>query len=63
MLETLSQLLRDSWTDGLEALQSLLPVAAFFRALGMLVKRGAVFTDMRRAAAETGLNLKIPVLQ
>lgn len=59
MLETFYQLLRDSWTDGFLALENLLPTAAFFLALGMLVKRSAVFTDMHRAAAETGLNLKI----
>ncbi|MFN3994131.1 MAG: sterol desaturase family protein [Tabrizicola flagellatus] len=61
MQGTLSQLLHDSWTDGFQALQSLLPAAAFFLALGMLVKRSAVFADMRRAAAETGLNLQILV--
>lgn len=61
MQGTLYKLLHDSWTDGFQALQSLLPAAAFFLALGMLVKRSAVFADMRRAAAETGLNLQILV--
>jgi sterol desaturase/sphingolipid hydroxylase (fatty acid hydroxylase superfamily) len=62
MPDFLTQFLADTWASGVDAVQTLLPVAAFFLALGMLVKRGAIFTDMRRAAAETGLNLQIALL-
>jgi sterol desaturase/sphingolipid hydroxylase (fatty acid hydroxylase superfamily) len=61
MPEFLLQILTSSWFDGLETLKSLIPAAVFFLALGMLVKRSALFADMRRAAAETGLNLQIIV--
>ncbi|WP_216842445.1 sterol desaturase family protein [Tabrizicola piscis] len=59
MLDFLTQLLSDSWSAGLGTLESLLPTAAFFLSLGMLVKRSALFADMRRAAVESGLNVQI----
>lgn len=59
MSEALAQFLLDSWTSGIDAVVSMAKVGAFFLFLGLLVKRTALFTDMRRALAETGLNLQI----
>ena len=59
MIDLLLQFLRESGQSAGEALYAMLPAAAFFLALGYLVKRQDLFTDMRRAAAETGLNVQI----
>ncbi|CAN1492351.1 ERG3 Sterol desaturase [Paracoccaceae bacterium] len=59
MTDLVIQVLQDSWDSVVAAIREMLPVAAFFLFLGMLVKRSALFTDMRRAAAEAGLNLQI----
>ena len=59
MIDFMFQVLHDSWDSVLEALREMLPVAAFFLFLGMLIKGSALFADMRRAATEAGLNLQI----
>lgn len=59
MTDFVIQLLGDSWDSVLAAFREMLPVAAFFLFLGMLIKRSALFADMRRAVAESGLNIQI----
>lgn len=59
MSDALAQFLMDSFASGKDALISMAKVGLFFLFLGLLVKRAALFTDMRRALAETGLNLQI----
>ncbi|WP_202910070.1 sterol desaturase family protein [Tabrizicola thermarum] len=61
MPDLLAQILRDSWSAGLDVFRGLVPTGLFFLALGALVKRSAILSDMRRAASETGLNLQILV--
>ena len=58
MFDFVLQLFVDSWQAVLAAVQSLLPIAALFLLIGLLVKGPQVLTDMRHAAAETGLNLQ-----
>lgn len=59
MIDILIQLFRDGWHSVLGTFREMLPVAAFFLFLGMLVKRSALFADMRRAVSEAGLNIQI----
>jgi sterol desaturase/sphingolipid hydroxylase (fatty acid hydroxylase superfamily) len=61
MYDAFTQVMAASWVSGTTALSSMAKAALFFFFLGLLVKRTALFTDMRRAATETGLNLKIVV--
>ena len=59
MFDAIRLLLLETLASGLLAVESLAKTAAFFFFLGLLVKRTALFTDMRRAVAETGLNIRI----
>lgn len=58
MFDAVLHLLLESWQSVLTALRALLPIAALFFVIGLLVKGTKILTDMRQAAGETGLNLQ-----
>lgn len=59
MTQMVAQFLTDSWAALSGAARSLLWPALFFLALGLLVKRRALLPDMKRAFAESHLNIQI----
>lgn len=59
MAQMLAQFLTDSWTALVGSARSLFLPAVFFLALGWLVKRHALLPDMKRALAQSNLNLQI----
>lgn len=58
-MDWLADFLLRSWNAVLTAGIGLLIPAVFFLCLGYVVKRRALFGDMRRALPETGLNIQI----
>jgi sterol desaturase/sphingolipid hydroxylase (fatty acid hydroxylase superfamily) len=61
-MDLVTDFLTRSATSLYEAGRDLLIPAAFFLCIGLIVKRGALFTDMRRAVSESSLNLQILVV-
>ena len=59
MFDFISGFLWDSWRSGFASLSSIVTAGLFFFFIGLLVKGRALFSDIRRAAGETGLNVKI----
>ncbi len=55
----LADFLSESWSAVLTAGAGIVAPAVFFLCLGYLVKRKALFADIRRALPETGLNIQI----
>lgn len=60
-MDRLAELLIFSMASLAEALYGLFWPAMFFLCLGLIVKRKALFTDLRRAMGESQLNVKIMV--
>lgn len=60
-MDWLTLFLLKSWSAVLTAGLGVLSPAIFFLCLGYLVKRKALFGDIRRALPETGLNIQIMV--
>jgi len=58
-LDWLNLFLLNSWNAVLTAALEVVKPAIFFLCLGYVVKRKALFDDMRRALPETGLNIQI----
>jgi sterol desaturase/sphingolipid hydroxylase (fatty acid hydroxylase superfamily) len=59
ILDWLTLFLLSSWNAVLTAASGVVTPAIFFLSLGYIVKRKALFGDMRRALPETGLNIQI----
>lgn len=58
-MDWLTLFLLNSWNAVLTAASGVVTPAIFFLSLGYIVKRKALFGDMRRALPETGLNIQI----
>ncbi|MGI9503551.1 MAG: sterol desaturase family protein, partial [Geminicoccaceae bacterium] len=62
MIDPLTDFLTSGILSLIVALQALAGPAIFFFCLALIIKKKALFDDLRRAVGETGLNLKIVIV-
>ncbi len=62
MIDPLTEFLTSGIVSLIAALQALAGPAVFFFCLALIIKKKALFDDLRRAVGETGLNLKIVIV-
>jgi len=62
MINPLVDILTSGMWSLIDALKAMIAPAVFFFCLGLIIKKRALFDDMRRAVGEAGLNIKIMVV-